>query len=148
MTDPLFIVNVEGAVFHDGRYLFVVRGSEEAHASGTLALIGGKVEHAEAESHALENTLRREILEEVGVEVGDMMFVYNNIFTVPGDAVPCLDVIFLCRYGSGEPTALDPGEVAAVLWLTPEEALDHPATPPWLKIQLEHTEAVRQILGW
>ncbi len=148
MADSLYIVNVEGAITRDGRYLLIVRGSEEDHAAGMLALVGGKVDDLRDESDALETTLRREILEEVAVEVGDMAYVYNNIFSTGADDAACLDVIFLCRYQAGEPTAVDPGEVANLLWLTVDEALKHPAAPPWLQTQLEHAEAVRQKLGW
>ena len=39
-----YIVNVEGAIVRDGRFLMAVRSEQEAHAPGTLALVGGKVD--------------------------------------------------------------------------------------------------------
>lgn len=144
MEGQRYIVNVEGAIVHDGRYLLVVRGEEEEHAAGVLALVGGKLEGTDEELHACEDCLRREIREEVGVEVGEMTYLYNNIF----GAEPVLDIIYLCRYASGAPTITDPGEVAEILWLTAAEAHAHPAAPPWLHTQLEHAEIMRQRLDW
>lgn len=143
MTD-LYIVNIEGAIVRDGRYLLVVRGPEEDHAAGSLALVGGKLEGTDERLHACEDTLRREIREEVGVEVSELVYLHNNVFGVP----PVLDVVFLCRYSAGEPAIHDPGEVAEIVWLTAEEALAHPAAPPWLRPQIEHAESIRQRLGW
>ena len=68
-----FVVNVEGAVEKEGRYLMIVRGADVAHAPGALSFPGGKVEAADGPDDALESTLRREIREEVGVEVEDDM---------------------------------------------------------------------------
>ena len=38
-----FVVNVEGAIEKDGRYLMIVRGADVAHAPGALSFPGGKV---------------------------------------------------------------------------------------------------------
>ena len=56
-----YIVNVEGAVVKDGRYLMIVRGEQESHAPGALTFPGGKVEDAESVDNVLEETIRREI---------------------------------------------------------------------------------------
>lgn len=69
MSVPCYIVNVEEAILKDGRYLMVVRGEAETHARGALTFPGGKVEAAGDFQDVLEGTLRREIREEVGVEV-------------------------------------------------------------------------------
>jgi 8-oxo-dGTP diphosphatase len=63
MQSIWYIVNVEGAVVRseDGRYLMVVRGEQESHASGALTFPGGKVEDAGSADDVLEETLRREI---------------------------------------------------------------------------------------
>ncbi|GIH22176.1 hypothetical protein Aph01nite_04860 [Acrocarpospora phusangensis] len=41
---PAFVVNIEVFLERDGRWLLIRRGEKEAHAPGTLAGIGGKVE--------------------------------------------------------------------------------------------------------
>lgn len=40
----MFIVNVEGAVFDNDKWLVVKRSTKEEHAGGTLSLVGGKVD--------------------------------------------------------------------------------------------------------
>ena len=64
----MFVVNVEGAIERNGRYLMIVRGPGESHAPGALSFPGGKVEPTDEAENELESTLRREISEEVGVE--------------------------------------------------------------------------------
>ncbi len=40
----MFIVNVEGAINKDGKWLMIRRSMKEEHAGGELSLVGGKVE--------------------------------------------------------------------------------------------------------
>ncbi len=135
-----FVVNVEGVISDSDRYLMAFRSEQEAHAGGTLAFAGGKVEGTDA-PHVLEETLRREIREEVGVEVDDLVYVESHSF---GQAPPCVDVVFLCRYLSGTPTAVDPAEVSAVRWMMLGEVLAHPKTPPWIARSLQAADEKRR----
>jgi 8-oxo-dGTP diphosphatase len=140
------IVNVEGAVVRDGRYLMVVRSAQE-YASGGLCFPGGKVEGAGTAGDVLEETLRREIAEEVGLEVSaQMAYLRSSAFVAEGD--PVVDVVFLCRWEAGEAVAADPAEVAAVRWMTAAEAIAHPETPPWTRLALELAENKRLERGW
>ena len=41
----LFIVNVEGAIYKDEKWLLIRRSEMEEHAGGTLSLVGGKVNY-------------------------------------------------------------------------------------------------------
>lgn len=133
-----YIVNVEGLVRHNGRYLMVVRGPEETHAAGLLAPPGGCLELTAECAAPLEATVRREILEETGITIGPVChYLESKIFGEP----PCLDVVFLCSYQSGTPTITDPGEVAEILWLTAAEIRAHSQTPPWTKQSLTLAEA-------
>ena len=89
-----FVVNVEGAVEKEGRYLMIVRGADVAHAPGALSFPGGKV---------------------------DMRYVESRRFDTD-DGKQVLSVTFRCRYRSGAPSA-DPAAVQAVRWMTPEQIL-------------------------
>ncbi|CAN7313515.1 hypothetical protein [Paenibacillus sp. LjRoot56] len=40
----MFIVNVEGAVFKEEKWLIIKRSEKEEHAGGSLSLVGGKVD--------------------------------------------------------------------------------------------------------
>lgn len=142
-----YIVNVEGAIVReDGRYLLVVRGAGETHAAGMLSLVGGKVEDAGTAADILETTLRREIREEVGIEVGDIHYVSSSAF-VGDDGEAVVDIVFLCRHESGEAVIGEPEEVAELMWLTPDEVRDHPTAPIWTKAAIERAEQVRQSIG-
>lgn len=143
-----YIVNVEAAILKDDRYLMIVRGEQDSHAPGVLAMPGGKVENAGNAEDILEETLRREIDEEVGIEVHpDMVYVESKAF-VADDGDPVVDVVFLCRYKSGTPTIGDPGEVAAIHWMTAEEIAKHPKTPPWTRQSIELAEKKRTAKQW
>ena len=142
----LVLINVEVAVYHDGRYLLIVRGAEEDHAAGMLAFPGGKLDYTEM-ADVLELTAAREVLEETGVEVEQIEYVESHSFTTP-DGTPVVDIVFLSRYVSGTPTISDPGEVAALRWMTSEEILSDGACPPWMAPSLTLVERKRQTLGW
>jgi 8-oxo-dGTP pyrophosphatase MutT (NUDIX family) len=142
----LVLINVEAAVYHDGRYLLIVRGDEEDHAAGMLAFPGGKLDYSEM-ADVLERTAAREVLEETGVVVEQIEYVEAHSFTSPA-GTKVVDVVFLCCYVSGTPTITDPGEVAALRWMTAHEILADGACPPWMAPSLELVERKRQALGW
>ncbi|THG91560.1 DNA mismatch repair protein MutT [Alkalihalobacillus alcalophilus ATCC 27647 = CGMCC 1.3604] len=77
----MFIVNVEGAIRKDGKWLIIERSKQEEHAGGLLALIGGKVDVEGNTKEILERTLAREIFEEVGVKIKNgAKYVHNSSF--------------------------------------------------------------------
>ncbi|MGB1286943.1 MAG: NUDIX hydrolase [Aggregatilineales bacterium] len=142
------IVNVEGAIWHDSRYLMVIRGAGEDHASGDLSMIGGTLDPVDESSEdVLVATLKREIREEVGVAIGMAVYVRSTIFQIP-DVPPVYNFIFLCQYTSGDPYPVDPVEVASVHWLTPDEIMAHPAAQPWTKENIQYCERKRKDIGW
>ena len=148
-ASPLeFIVNVEGAVYHEGRYLMVVRGEGEEHAAGMLSLIGGKVENAGDTQSILEETLIREIQEEVDVTVDPRLHYLESKAFVADSRSQVVDVVYLCRYAGGTPRAADPDEVAAVQWATAAEILTDPNAPIWTRQSIELAETRRRELGW
>jgi 8-oxo-dGTP diphosphatase len=141
----MFIVNVEGAIRKNDKWLIIERSRKEEHAGGLLSLVGGKVDIEGNSSDILERTVKREILEEVGVKVKDKLnYVHNTSFvTDTGENV--VDIVFLCKYESGEAFPKSPDEVEEVLWLTAEEILSHPKSPIYLKESIKHAEALISI---
>lgn len=65
----MLIVNVEGAIRKNDKWLVIERSKKEEHAGGWLSLVGGKLDIEGNFSDILERTVKREILEEVGVSV-------------------------------------------------------------------------------
>lgn len=143
-----YIVNVEAAVVRDGRYLMIVRSEQESHAPGTLSVPGGKVEGAGIVNNILEETARREVREEVGIEIEDELIYVESKSFVTDDGDPVVDIVFLCRYRSGEATAIDAAEVAGLSWMTAAEVAAHPKTPPWIRQSIDLAEQRRLALGW
>lgn len=141
-----YVVNVEGAIVRGEQYLMIIRGQGETHAGGTLSFVGGKVEITEAASDVLEATLRREIMEEVGVQVSELSYVQSSHFIAGDDLV--VDIVFLCRYETGEPRIADIQEVENILWLTAAEVMEHSLCPPWTQAAMQRVEALRHRLKW
>ena len=147
MSDPLHVVNTQALVVRDGRYLMIVRSDFEDHAPDVLSPPGGKVEHGDDETGVVEETVRREVLEETGVTVGAMVYIRSRRFrTDRGSSV--MDFAFLCQYESGEAHAADPDEVAGVEWLTVEEIEAHPKTRTWTLATVRNAENLRLKLDW
>lgn len=82
-------------------------------------------------------------MEEVGIEVSEeIRFLYSSSF-VTGRGQHVLNVVFMSEYKDGEAHVKSPEEVAAVHWLTAEEAAAHPDTPPWTLESIRRAEAER-----
>ncbi len=138
----MFYVNVEGAVFREDKWLIIRRGSKEEHAGGLLSLVGGTVEEAGESTGILENTLHRELFEEVGVKVKNIEYVQNTSFILDkGGTV--INIVFLCEWEEGEPYPKCSDEVAAIYWMTAEEVVNHPEAPPWLVDSVKEAEIKR-----
>lgn len=147
MPNPLHVVNTQGLVFRRSRYLMIVRSEFVEQAPGALSPPGGKVEFGDDETGILEATLRREILEETGVTVGEMVYIQSSRFRMDS-GTSAVDSAFLCKYESGEAYPADREEVAAVEWLTYEEIMANPKTPTWTQAILRAAEEFRVKLGW
>jgi 8-oxo-dGTP diphosphatase len=142
----MFIVNVEGAIWKDDKWLIIERSKKEEHAGGLLSLVGGKVDIEGNKSDILERTVKREILEEVDVKVKDHLnYVHSTSFvTDKGENV--VDIVFLCEYISGEAFPKSPDEVERVLWLTSDEILNHPKAPIYLKESIKRAMVIKSNL--
>ena len=119
MDEYTYIVNIDGVVIRDDEYLLIERGANEDHASGLLAFPGGKVEQQPGSENAIETTVRRELSEEVGVEVGTVEYVLSTTFETD-DGSQCLNIVTLCEHeaGNAHPRASD--EVAEDSLAEPE----------------------------
>jgi len=113
-----FVLAVMGIVKKNDKYLIAKRSSSDKQAGGVWSFPGGKVDHNIGEN-IIENALKREIIEEVGVEIEDHIeFIYNDGFIrISGHHVVMMT--FLCFYKSGEARALEDQE--EVRWLTLKE---------------------------
>lgn len=143
-----FIVNVEIAICRADSYLMIVCSAQESHAPGTLSFPGGTVEHGSLATNVLEETARREALEEAGRMLApELAYVESKSFVID-DNEPVVDVVFLARYQSGESLAGDPAQVASPVWLSAGEIQRHPDSQPRTIDSIRLAEACRLALGW
>jgi NAD+ diphosphatase len=100
----------------EGRALFVRRAHEPA--KGKLAVPGGFVDLGET----AEDALRREIKEEVNLEVGPLEFLCTalNQYDYRGVTYPVLDLAFVTRAQSTDTIAALDG-VESYCWLKPSD---------------------------
>ncbi|WP_155894976.1 NUDIX hydrolase [Bacillus sp. 123MFChir2] len=108
------------------------RSEKEEHAGGSLSLVGGKVENEGNSSDILERTLKREIFEEVRIEVSNLRYVNSSSF-VTDSGLNVVDVVFLCDYKSDKVYAKSSYEVEDVVWMTTQQILNNSELPIYLK---------------
>ena len=127
-----YIVNVQGIITDGKRFLLAKRSEEEEHVPGTWGFPGGKVEGSSQCGNVLEETLRRELLEEICLEVGKITYMESVRFTADdGDVV--VNILFVCEYIGGDPKANDPMELSDVKWMTAAMIRENPDIPAWTK---------------
>lgn len=143
MGTKVYIVNVEAAIYKGNQWLIIRRSEKEEHAPGVLSLVGGKVENDSVTSNILEETVKREISEEVGITVSNnIKYLESKLFySNKGELV--VDTVFLCEYQSGEIT-LDTDEVSDASWMTYAEILSGTDSPEWLVESIKKAEKSRR----
>lgn len=124
MTDlaenQLHIILVNAVVEKDGRFLISQRSLNESHMPGWWSIPGGKVDRTEGGvDGVLVKTLKREIREEVNVEIeDDPVLVHNGTF-IRSTGHHVVEFMFLCRWKSGEALPLE--DTQAVAWVDPRD---------------------------
>jgi 8-oxo-dGTP diphosphatase len=141
----MYVVNVEVYLHRDDRWLLIRRGEQEEHAPGILGGPGGKVEQTGFLTDILEETARREVLEEVGVDLTGVAFSYveSTLFTADNGALVINVVLAAALPAGAEPYAASLDEVAGLQWLTAEEALGDAKCPEWTGRALARAEEGR-----
>ncbi len=112
---PAIIVLIER-----GNQILLARG--HAFASGRFGIVAGFVEPGES----LEDAVRREVREEVGIELGDVAYFGSQPWPYPHGIM----IGFRAHHLSGEIT-IDEGELAEAAWYTID---DLPTIPTKLSI--------------
>lgn len=139
--DDLHRIAVTGIIWRkddDGtyRYLITKRSPEKKAWPGKWTVPGGGLEVGDYMSteatyqndespqwyNAVETTLRREIKEEVGLEVDEVNYLLDLAFIRP-DGIPAIVLSFYCRYVSGE-VVLDEDSVEHA-WIAASEVHDY-----------------------
>ncbi len=111
--NPTLLVVAAALIRADGTILLQQR-SPHRSMPGLWEFPGGKVEPLETP----EAALRRELAEELGIEVAEAALVPAAFASEPLDDRHLLLLLYLCRSWSGTPRALD---AAALAWRTPAQ---------------------------
>jgi ADP-ribose pyrophosphatase YjhB (NUDIX family) len=106
-------VGVGALIEQGGKVLLIQR--RRAPEAGHWSPVGGKPEFMEP----LEDALRREVLEEVGVQVRLERLLTVCDHRVPAEAQHWVSPIYLAGIVTGEPRNLEPDAIATLLWVDP-----------------------------
>jgi len=132
MNNPnLYEVAVTAIIKKDGKYLVIKRSMTKKKFPGVWTVPGGGLERSDyadlpkdtknAWYGVLETAVRREVREEVGLEIDNVRYVTDLVTLDFG--TPLLVVSLSADYVSGE-VVLEPGEADEFRWVTLEEAKD------------------------
>lgn len=117
-------------IIRNGKYLITRRSKQKKRFPGLWTIPGGKLDTDDYINlpkdtkdywyNVLEKTLRREVKEEVGLEINSIEYV-TSLATIHADGAPSLAISCLADYVSGE-VKLQEEECDKFAWVNLEEA--------------------------
>jgi len=114
------ILLINALVIKDGKILVGQRSYEESHQPGRWSIPGGKVDRTNGDvENIVEKTLKREVLEETGVEIEEEVKLMANNTFIRSTGHHVVVLVFLCTWKSGEAKPLE--DTNDVKWITKEE---------------------------
>ncbi len=126
-------VAITAIIVKDGRYLIARRSPNKKRFPGIWTVPGGKIETDDYLKlpkdtefywyNVLEQTLRREVKEEVGIEIDNIEYV-TSLATVHTDGSPSLVISCMADYVSGK-IKLQAEENDQFAWVSLEEAKNY-----------------------
>ncbi|MCX6789357.1 MAG: NUDIX domain-containing protein [Candidatus Gribaldobacteria bacterium] len=129
-------VVVTAIIVKDGKFLIAQRSHDKKILPGMWHVPGGGMELddyintpktlGDCWYFAIEKTLEREVMEEVGLEIDRLKYLLDLAFLRP-DGVPSITLSFWCRWKSGEVKLND--ESIDYKWVTLEEAKNYDLIP-------------------
>lgn len=132
-SNLLHEVAITAIIVKDGKYLITERSKHKKRFPGKWTIPGGKLEVEDYINlpkdtqdywyNVLEKVLRREVKEEVGIEINNIEYV-TSLATVHSDGNPSLVITCLAYYVSGK-IQLQKEEADNFAWVNLEEAKGH-----------------------
>jgi len=126
-------VAMTAIVVKDRKFLIIRRSPNKKRFPGMWTVPGGKLETHDYLNlpkdtqyywyNVLEKVLRREVKEEVGIEIDNIEYV-TSLATVHGDGNPSLVISCMANYSSGK-ISLQSEEVDKFAWVSLEEAKNY-----------------------
>ncbi len=126
-------VAITAIIVKDGKFLLTKRSATKRRFPNMWTVPGGKLEMSDYVGlpkdtkdywyNVLEKVLRREVSEEVGIDIRNIEYV-TSLATVHGDGAPSLVISCVADWESGE-VVLQKEECDEFAWVTLEEAKDY-----------------------
>ena len=132
-SEYLHEVAITAIVVKDGKYLITRRAQSKKRFPGMWTVPGGRLEVSDYVNlpkdtehywyNVLEKTLKREVKEEVGIEIDNISYV-TSLARVHEDGAPSLVISCLADYVSGE-VILKEDEVDQFAWVSLGQAKEY-----------------------
>ena len=126
-------VVITAIVVKDGEYLIMRRSPTKKRFGGMWTVPGGKLETSDYANlpkdtkdywyNVLEQVLRREVKEEVGLAIKNIEYV-TSLATIHADGAPSLVISCMADWESGD-VVLQESETDQFAWVSLEEAREH-----------------------
>lgn len=116
-------VGMGAVIFNDeGKILLTKRGPEAKNERGTWEIPGGALEFGET----FEQGLKREILEELGIEIEVQELLQLCDHIILDEHQHWVAPTYICKIISGTPQNLEPGKCDEIGWFSLAEAQELP----------------------
>ena len=134
MGSEVYAVTVCVLIHRGNSFLLVVRSPGVAYAPNMIGMIGGHVDVIDPEPNVLEAAGRREVAEEVGLDLSGVPLTYlESEFFITNGGERQITVTFAAPAPAGhEPYVNAPDELTEVGWWTLDDLEADPRCPPWL----------------
>lgn len=134
MGDEAYAVTVCVLIQRDDTWLLVVRAPDVSYAPNKIGMIGGHVEVTHPEADVLEATARREVAEEVGLDLAGVSLSYleSEFFMTEGGERQVTVTFTALAPPEFEPFVNAPNELTEVGWWTLGDLEADPRCPSWL----------------
>ena len=125
-----FAVAVKAIIYHQGKFLVVLKSNQEDINPNTFDIPGGRIRFGEE----LEDALKREVIEESGLEIKSLgiidawSFVKNGNFQLIGVTYACEALTSEVKLSS---------EHSSFEWLDPNNKAVMEKYPKWLSISIK-----------
>jgi 8-oxo-dGTP diphosphatase len=126
-------VVITAIIVKDGKYLITRRSKNKRRFPGMWTVPGGKMETSDYLKlpkdteyywyNVLERTLKREVKEEVGIDIDNIKYV-TSLATVHKDGSPSLVISCMADYISGD-IKIQEDEIDKYTWVNLEEAKNY-----------------------